>query len=145
MTVDPDRFLSGRIAVVGASPKNGRFGGYIYRILKQKGYSVVPVNPHAATIDHDHCYAALDRIPGQIDLAIVAVRPENAASVVNDAIAAEVPRIWFQQGADFSEIEQQAKLAGIETISGKCVIMHARPVTGLHAVHRFVSRLFGRV
>lgn len=144
MTLERDNFLTGRIAVVGASSQNNRFGGYIYRTLKQKGYDVVPVNPRAAAIEHDHCYSSLDSIPGQLDAAIVAVKPEKALKVVDDAIAAEVPRLWFQQGADFSEAENRARQAGIETVSGKCIIMYAHPVRGIHRLHRAIADLFGK-
>ncbi len=139
-----DQFLTGKIAVVGASSANKRFGGYVYRTLKEKGYDVVPVNPNTERVENDQCYPSLDAVPGQVDTAVIVVKPAAALDVINDAIAAEVPKLWFQQGADFSEAEAKARLAGIETVSGKCAIMYAKPVTGIHAFHRFLAHLFKR-
>ena len=131
------------IAVVGVSKR--KFGGTIYRTLKQRGYQVYPVHPQTETFDGDRCSAGLADLPDEVAAAVIAVKPAQAEGVVDDAKAAGITTLWFQQGADFSKAIAHADALGIQTISGKCILMYASPVTGIHAVHRFFARLFGRL
>ncbi len=144
MTIDRDHFLdNARIAVVGATDNKRKFGYTIYRTLKAKGFEVVPVNPNTDTVDSDRAFHRLTDIETDIQAAIIVVKPEHALEVVDDAKAKGIKRLWFQRGADFSEPEQRARQAGIDTVSGKCILMYAKPVDGIHAAHRFLARLFG--
>jgi uncharacterized protein len=146
MIIEADQFLdNARVAVVGATDNKRKFGYTIYRTLKAKGIPVVPVNPGADTVDSDRAFARLSDTGGDITAAIIVVRPDKAVDVVRDAIAGRVRRLWFQRGADFSEAERIASEAGLQTVSGKCILMYAKPVNGIHAVHRFLARLFGSV
>lgn len=141
-----DQFLdNARIAVVGASNNKRKFGYTIYRTLKAKDFPVVPVNPNTTTIDSDPAYQRLTDIPHDIQAAIIVLQPDKAIQAVHDAKTKGITRLWFQQGADFSEAEQLARESGIDTVSGKCILMYAKPVNGIHAVHRFLARLFGQV
>lgn len=131
---------SSKIAVVGVSAR--KFGGTIYKELKKRGYEVVPIHPKLETFDNDRCYRSLTQIPKDITTAIIAVAPERALSVVNDAALAGVTHLWFQQGKNFCDAEQLAYAKNIKTVSGKCILMYAGPVTGMHALHRFLANLF---
>ena len=132
-----------RIAVVGVSDR--KFGGTIYKALKKRGYTVYPVHPIRESFDGDPCYPRLDKMPAEVKAAVVAVSPEAAKAVVEDARTAGVAHLWFQQGKNFSEAEARARDQGISTISRKCILMYAQPVGGIHAVHRFLARFFGRL
>jgi len=146
MNIEADQFLdNARVAVVGATDNKRKFGYTIYRTLKAKGIPVVPVNPNADTVDSDQAFARLSDTGGDITAAIIVVRPDKAVDVVRDAIAGRVRRLWFQRGADFAEAERIAGEAGLQTVSGKCILMYAKPVNGIHAVHRLLARLFGSV
>ena len=131
------------IAVVGVSKH--KFGGTAYRTLKQRGYRVYPVHPRLETFEGDRCYARLTDLPDAVKAAVITVQPAQAEAVVNDAQAAGIPRLWFQQGADFSAAVKRAEAHGSEVVSGKCILLYAPPVTGIHALHRFFARLFGRL
>jgi len=133
----------GKIAVVGVSDK--KFGGTIYKTLKQRGYAVFPVHPERTSFDNDKCYKSLGDLPADVKAAIVAVSPKAAMAVVDDAAAAGLTHLWFQQGKDFSGAVTVAKEKGIHTVEKKCILMYAEPVTGIHAVHRFFVRLFGKL
>lgn len=73
------------VAVVGASNDPTKFGGRTYFALKERGYTgrLYAVNPKAAEIDGEPAYARVRDIPGEVDMAIVAV----AAPFVVPAIA----------------------------------------------------------
>ncbi len=132
-----------RIAVVGVLDK--KMGGAVYTTLKQRGYAVFPVHPTRQSFDGDACYATLKTLPPDIKTAVIAVSPKAAEQVVEDALAAGITHLWFQQGKDFSGALAQAKSKGLQTVSRKCILMYAPPVTGIHAVHRYFARLFGRL
>ena len=131
------------VAVVGVSDK--KFGGAIYKTLKKRKYSVYPVHRTREIFDADKCYAKLSELPSEIKTAVVAVSPEAAKTVVDEAVEAGFTHLWFQQGRDFSDAIEKAKENGIKTVSKKCILMYAEPVTGLHAFHRFLVRLFNKV
>jgi len=131
------------IAIVGVSDK--KFGGAIYKTLKQRGRQVYPVHPSRESFDGDACYKNLAALPSDVKAAVIAVSPEAVDKVVDDAASAGMTHLWFQQGKDFSGAIAKAKEKGLHTVGGKCILMYAGPVTGIHAVHRFLARLFGKL
>lgn len=134
---------SHQFAIVGVSDK--RFGGLIFKTLRKRGYNLFPVHPTKPTFEGLPCYASLRAVPQGPTSAVICVKPESALTVVEDAVAAGYSHLWFQQGADFTEAIRKAESAGIKTVSGKCILMYTEPVTGIHAFHRWVARLFGKV
>ena len=131
------------LAVVGVSDKS--LGGEIYKTLKNRGYTVHPVHPTRTTFHGDTCFANLRELPPGITAAVVAVSPEAAEQVVDDATSTGITHLWFQQGKDFSGAVAKAQAKGLQTVSRKCILMYAQPVTGIHSIHRFLARSFGRL
>ncbi|MEW6051955.1 MAG: CoA-binding protein [Candidatus Zixiibacteriota bacterium] len=135
---------SKKIAVVGASPNKRSFANAAYCELKQKGYEVTPVNPNHSEVDGDRCASRLNELPPGVESALFVLTPTQAESEVIDAAATGIKRIWFQQGGKYDAAIRKAHELGIETVSGKCILMYAAPVKGVHAFHRWLSKLFGR-
>jgi len=133
------------IAIVGAGSSGKKFGNYVYKELKKKGYTVYPVHPTAETIEGDKVYNNLQSLPDDVDAAFIAIKPEKAETVIDNAIAKGIKHLWFQQGADFSRPAAKAEAAGIKTVTDKCILMYAEPVGGIHAFHRFIWKLFGKL
>lgn len=145
MRAEIDRFLSSRaIAVVGVSSSRMKFGTVAYRTLKSKGYRVYGVNPVLGAIDGDTCYGGLSDLPDKVEAVFVAVKPEKLTDLVSELARMGVRRVWFQQGADYASLATQTSEAGIETVQEKCLLMYAEPVGGIHRLHRFLAKLFGR-
>lgn len=130
------------IAVVGVSDK--KMGGAIYKELKTRGYTVYPVHPTRKAFEGGTCHATLRMVPSEVKAAVVAVSPKAAETVVEDALAAGITHLWFQQGPNFSDAVAKAKAKGLQTVSRKCILMYAPPVTSIHSFHRFFVKLFGR-
>ena len=128
------------IAVVGVS--DTKFGGAIYKSLKKNGYDVYPVNPIRTSFEGERCYSRVSDLPSEVKYAVIATSAKSANSIVDDAISGGFTHLWFQKGNDFSEAISKATENGIQTVDGKCILMYAEPVTGVHAFHRFLARLF---
>lgn len=132
------------IAVVGASDGRNKFGGTIFRELKKRGRTVYPVHPTATTVCGERCYQSVGDLPAGVETVVIVVKPEKALAVVEAAASRGIKRLWFQQGADFSEAVRRAEELELDTVSGKCILMYVSPVTGLHRFHQGLARLFGR-
>ncbi len=132
------------IAVIGVSSKRSKFGSLVYRALKRNGFEVYGVNPSLDSCDGDTCYGRLSDIQGTVDGILVVVRPERVKGLISEAGRLGINRIWFQQGVDHSRLAAQASEAGMTVVSDKCVLMYAEPVAGIHRVHRFLAKLFGK-
>jgi hypothetical protein len=133
------------LALVGASDKPKSFGQIAYTTLKQRGYTVYPVNPNYSEITGDRCYRSISELPSGIESAVFMLSPSAAEQAVVDARAAGIKRIWFQQGGRYEAAIKAAEDAGMQVVSRKCILMYTEPVTGVHAFHRFLAKLFGRL
>jgi uncharacterized protein len=136
---------SRKLAVVGASADKLSFGNTVYRELRGRGFDLVPVNPRYTEVNGDKCYKSLTDLPTHVDSALFVLSPKVAVSAVAEARAAGIKYIWFQQMADYASAIQAAKEVGIETVSKRCILMYAQPVQGFHSIHRFLSKLVGRL
>lgn len=133
-----------RLAVVGVSHNEQKFGTAIYKELKTRGIEVYGVNPTMETIDGDKCYASLLDLAGKVDGVVISVPPQKAAGVVREAAGAGLTRIWLQQGAQSAETTKAASEVGVTPVEGKCILMYAGEVGSIHAFHRFFAKLFGQ-
>jgi uncharacterized protein len=119
------------IAVVGLSRSKPLPGNGIYKMLKDKGYSVYPVHPDAESIEGDICYPNLQSIPEKVDGVFVVARPEITEQIVRDAVKAHIPRVWMHYNAFFGESNSSiSKTAvaygrekGLSIIEGGCPMM----------------------
>jgi hypothetical protein len=130
-------------AFVGVSRTGKKFANAAYRELRSKGYTLVPVNPSADTVEGERCYQSLLHLPCRVDGAIVMVPREQTVQVVRDAAAAGIRRIWIQQGAESQAALDACTEAGISVIAGECILMFTEPAHWLHRTHRFGRRLLG--
>ena len=124
-------FLSVRsIAVVGISNNPGRASNDVSQYLRRAGYEIVPVNPTIEEWEGIHAFPDLQsavRAGKKIDLVDVFRRPEELVHVVDDAIAAKTPAIWFQLGVIDEEQARRAKDAGMLVVMDRCTkIDHRR-------------------
>lgn len=133
-----------RLAVVGVSRSEQKFGTAIYKELKARGFQVFGVNPQMQTIAGDPCYASIGELAGKVDGAVICLPPQKAALVIREAAAAGIQNIWLQQGSQSLETKQAAREAGVSPVEGKCILMYAGEVKSIHGFHKFVAKLFGQ-
>jgi acetyl coenzyme A synthetase (ADP forming)-like protein len=77
------------IAVVGASRHRGTVGGEVLHNLVASGFEgpIFPVNPAAVTVQSLPASPSASEIPGEIDLAVLAVKAEGIAGVARECAA----------------------------------------------------------
>ena len=128
-TLAANEFLSSkRIAVAGYSRSGKATGNLIYKALKDRGYEVFALNPHAEEISDEPCYKVLQDIPGGVDGVIIVTNPDHTAEIVLDAAAAGVSRIWMHNNTfGPSSVSDRAvsygASKGIKIIAGGCPMM----------------------
>jgi predicted CoA-binding protein len=109
-------------AVVGCSPDPARDSNRIAAMLKQRGFTIVPVNPRETEILGEPCYPSVAEIPEDITIDVVDVfrRSEAAGVHVDEAIARGVAGVWLQLGVIDREAEKRARRAGLRVVMDRC-------------------------
>ena len=123
------------IAVVGYSTDPTRPSNSVSRYLRHQGFRIIPVNPklRGAIVDGEQAYDHLADIPPatHIDLADIFRRGDFLDAVVDDAIAAKIPAIWFQLDLGNIGAARRAEAAGIGVVWDRCTaIEHRRMRSG---------------
>jgi uncharacterized protein len=126
------------IAVVGASANPLRPSYTVFSYLRtQTRYVVTPINPTIEGIDGVPAFPSLAAYAGRYgapDLVDVFRRPSELVDVVNEAIAAGAPAIWFQYGVVDDAAIALADRAGMTVVVDRCIkVEHARFSGGLSA------------
>ncbi len=143
-----DDFLSqDHLAFVGVSSDAKQFPNTVYREMRDHGRTMYPVNRSAeleGTLEGDHAYRSLAEVPDPVDGVVVMVGADQAATVVREAIARGIPRVWLHRGIGRGSSSEEAvslcRAEGIEVVDGACPLMFDEPVRGIHALHRSLSR-----
>ena len=106
---------SRRIAVTGVSRTPANHGGnVVYTRLRDAGYEVFAVNPHAKSIEGDPAYANLSEIPGGVDAVVIATAPQHAKATVQEAIDLGVKQVWMHRTVDKGSVDPEAATLGRE-------------------------------
>ena len=131
------------IAIVGASPKPGSFGGAVLTNLAThfRG-KVFPVNPQYEQLGEYRCYAGLADLPERPDCVGIAVPSNRVEEVLLQAANAGIPsaivfssgfaEIGTQEGAAMQQrIAEIARTCGIRVLGPNCTgIINVRSGAG---------------
>lgn len=99
-----------RVAVIGASEKEGSVGARLLRNLVGVGYkgAVYPVNPFRPVVQGITAYPSIERIPRQTDLAVIATPAHTIPQIVEECGKAGVPAIIIIS-AGFKEAGEEGR------------------------------------
>jgi predicted CoA-binding protein len=119
------------VAVVGCSDDPGRDSLHIAKLLKSKGFRVIPVNPQLEPDAlrselGERCYPDLDSIPGPVDIVDVFRRPEYLPDIAEQAARKGAHVLWGQLGVVNLEAAQTARNAGMTVIMDRCPAIEYR-------------------
>ncbi len=140
--MNPFEFIESKtVAIAGVSRERKKFGNYVFRKLKEKGYEVLPLNPNAVEIDGTPCYADISALPVEVSHLIVMTPKVQTFQVVEAAVNKGIKNIWVQQSSETKEVMDYANGKDNNFIFKKCIMMYAQP-KGMHKFHRFMNDLF---
>jgi len=141
---DIEGFLAQKsLAVAGVSRDPRSFSATAFKELSGKGYRLFAVNPNADSLHGQKCYPSLAALPEKVGGVLVFTPPAVTETVVKEAAAAGIGRIWIQQGAQSPAALALCREKNLAAVSGQCILMFAEPVSSIHGVHRWVKKLFG--
>ncbi len=141
-----DDFLSQeQIALAGYSHNSKKFGHDVYKTLKEKGYTIHPINPFGGTAPGgEMVYNGLEALPPGVDTLLVMTPPDVTLRVVEQALENGIRRIWIQQMTGSKAVEEMLKDKPVDAVYNRCILLHANP-TGVHKFHRRILGFFGRL
>ncbi|HXW79765.1 MAG TPA: GNAT family N-acetyltransferase, partial [Acidimicrobiales bacterium] len=134
------------VAVIGASRSAGTVGHELVRNLVAGGFQgpVFPVNPTASHIASLPCFPSIEAVPGDVDLAIVAV-PARAVLEVVEACGRKgvgglvvVSSHFAEDGADGAALEREVARAahsyGMRVVGPNCFgVLNTDPDISMNA------------
>jgi acetate---CoA ligase (ADP-forming) len=141
------RFIEPRsVAVIGASRERETVGGQTFHNLLEAGFegTAYPVNREAEVVQSVRAYASIGEIPGQIDLAVIAVPAAAVVEVVRECAEHGVPAVVVIS-AGFAEVgpegaERQRQLlevcreGGVRLVGPNCLgVVNTSPDVRLNA------------
>jgi uncharacterized protein len=119
------------VAVIGCSDDPGRDSLKIAKLLKNKGFQVIPVNPQLEPDAlrqelGERCYPDLESIPGPLDIVDVFRRPEYLPEIAEQAARKGARVLWGQLGVVNLEAAERAHNAGMTVIMDRCPAIEYR-------------------
>ncbi|HSY09030.1 MAG TPA: acetate--CoA ligase family protein [Steroidobacteraceae bacterium] len=81
------------VAVIGASPENGKIGNSVMKNLINGGYqgAIYPIHPSAETILGKKVYKSVKDVPGAIDVAVFAIPAKFVAQALIEVGEKKIP------------------------------------------------------
>lgn len=135
-----------KIAVVGASPREGSVGWAIFRNLLLNGYlgTLYPVNPKYEHIMGVRCYTSLSDVDVDVDLVVVAIPAAGIPSLLHECASKGVKGVivisagFKEVGGDGVELEAKikdiARESGIALLGPNCLgIINTDPAVSMNA------------
>ncbi len=119
------------VAVMGCSDNPARDSLMIARLLREKGFRVIPVNPQLrpdalmSTLG-ERCYPDLASIPDAVEIVDVFRRSEFVAEIAEQAIAKGARVLWCQLGVIDLEAARHARAAGLTVVMDRCPAIEYR-------------------
>jgi predicted CoA-binding protein len=141
---DIERFFSAKAyAVIGVSANRKKFGNIVYRTMRDKGFTVHTVHPGLEQVEGGACFSSVAALPADVTSIVTVIPPTQTEAVMREVATSGITSIWMQPGSESERAAADASAAGRTVIHGQCILMFLEPVTSVHALHRWFTRLVG--
>jgi len=110
------------VAVLGASPTEGRYARKAQEMLLEYGHDVVPVNSRYDEVLGLKCLDRCTDFDGEIDTVTLYVAPRFQVDLIDDIIAKKPKRVIFNPGTENPEGEEKLENSGI-TAEHSCTLV----------------------
>ena len=117
------------IAVVGASTSESKPAHYVPQYLKEKGYTIVPVNPKTPEIFGEKCYRSLKEISA-VDIVLMFRPSEKIMEFMPDIIRVSPKVLWMQLGIENEKAKKKAEAHNIFVVMNKCIMVEHKRLFG---------------
>ena len=109
-------------AVIGCSPDPRRDSHRVARLLQERGFRVIPVNPAVDELLGERCYPSVLDIPPAEGVEVVDIfrRADEAGRHVDEAIAIGARGVWLQLGVIDAAAAERAVSAGLRVVMDRC-------------------------
>src|SRR5262245_39885085 len=114
--------MSKVVAVIGASNDRSKFGNRAVRAYLQRGYTVIPINPHEKEIEGQKAYKSILDVPGAIDMASFYVPPEVGELVIDEVAKNGVAEVWLNPGSESDRLIRHAQALHLEPVIACSII-----------------------
>lgn len=118
------------IAIIGCSANQYRTSNYIAKFLKERDYTIIPVNPTEKEILGQECFAELNDIPAETTIDIVNVfrASEHTAGVMKEVLewkakTGQEPVVWTQLDVSSPEAEKIAEDSQVPYVKNRCIMV----------------------
>ncbi|HTW88617.1 MAG TPA: CoA-binding protein [Candidatus Binataceae bacterium] len=124
------------VAVVGCSDKPARDSLMIAKLLRDKGFRVIPVNPALPSdaligVLGERAYPDLLAIPEPVEMVDVFRQPEHLPAIAAQAVRKPGVRVlWCQLGVVNFEAARTAQAAGLTVVMDRCPAIEYRRLFG---------------
>lgn len=113
------------IAIIGLSDKPDRESYQVAEYLQSKGFTVIPINPHAQEILGEKAYPDLLSLPSEIHVDIVDIfrKPAYVIPHLQEVIKRNNgSTVWLQEGVGSQEAIDYATQHRIPLVSNMCIM-----------------------
>ena len=133
-----------RIAVTGVSRSPKDHGAnVVYTRLRDRGYTVFPINPNADEVEGDRSYHDLKSVPGGVQAVVIATSPDHAETTMRECVDLGIDRVWMHRGPGAGSVSVEAARYGrqhdVTVIDGGCPCMFAPTADRGHTFMRFIG------
>jgi len=105
-----------KVVILGASNNHHRFSYKAFRLLREKGYSIVPVHPAIDAIEGVSVRHSFAEIKEKIHTVTVYVSPANLLKLINALINLKPERVILNPGTESEEVIKALQSAGIRVV-----------------------------
>jgi len=109
-------------AVIGASNDRSKYGNKAVRALKQRGYTVWPVNPTESEVEGVTAYASIKDVPERPEMITVYVRPAVLLKLLPEIASKGCDELWLNPGTESDEVLALAEKLGLNVIQACTII-----------------------
>jgi acyl-CoA synthetase (NDP forming) len=114
------------VAIVGASNDRRKFGNRALRAFRERGDTVVPINPHETEVEGLKAYRSVLDVPGAIDMASFYVPPDVGEQVIDEVARKQIAEVWLNPGAESDALIARAEALHIRPIVACSIIAIGR-------------------
>lgn len=118
-----DEKLNHTVVVLGASAKQERYSNRALKLLKNKGYRVIPVHPTLKQIEDLRVIHHLEDIQEHVHTLTVYVGNMRSTELKEQMLALNPDRVIFNPGAENAQLEARLKEKGISTCNACTIVM----------------------